>query len=272
MKVLAGDNIGIIKLVDVTNKKVECKFGEQTSNNDVIKICKVEESKQSLSSSILSNDFAVFKKKDFTIINTVNQLTVFNLSLNKFNNEKDDSCDPNSFLKYDISKFYNNSNNSDYFIPGIIKNSKIYLSNSLGNIRSISFKERSDQDEEYILSNDNFNVLENPKISKLEKLVDLKNGNNQDRFACLYNNSPFKIFDLNKECFSFKSKNVPNDELDLRVDIWDTDLVEIEGKNDVFYVSTGYGKVSIFNLRSEHMILELNHNQLLIKQNLTKFL
>ena len=80
------------------------------------------------------------------------------------------------------------------------------------------------------------------------------------------------MFNFDKNVITWNGKNVPNDELDLRVDIWDTDLVEIDGKNDVFYVSTGYGKVSIFNLRSEHMILELNHNLLLIKQNLTKFL
>lgn len=247
MKVLTGDNIGIVKLLDVTNKKVEFKFGEHSTNNDVIKILKVKENEEDILSSNLSNDFAVFKKNDFSIINTANQLIVYNLSLNKFNGEKDDNNNSNSFLKYDISKFYNNSNNSDFFIPGVIKKSKIYLCNSLGNVRMVDFSNKTslNNEEDYNLLEESFNILENPKISKMEKLINLKYGNNQDRFACLYNNSPFKIYDLNKECFSFKSKNVPNDELDLKVDIWDTDLVEVEGRTDVFYVSTGYGKVRL---------------------------
>jgi hypothetical protein len=66
---------------------------------------------------------------------------------------------------------------------------------------------------------------------------------NLNSFYCLFQEAPLKIYDINKEKFSFISRNVPNDELSLKVPIWDTDVVQSLNQENVFYVSTGYGKV-----------------------------
>lgn len=72
-----------------------------------------------------------------------------------------------------------------------------------------------------------------------------------DEFYCLYQDTPLKIFDIEKGSVIFKSKNVPNDELDLRVPIWDTDVVEDESRPSLFYVSNGFGKIRTYDRKAK---------------------
>eukprot|EP00340_Litonotus_pictus_P008957 CAMPEP_0170518546 /NCGR_PEP_ID=MMETSP0209-20121228/4212_1 /TAXON_ID=665100 ORGANISM="Litonotus pictus, Strain P1" /NCGR_SAMPLE_ID=MMETSP0209 /ASSEMBLY_ACC=CAM_ASM_000301 /LENGTH=303 /DNA_ID=CAMNT_0010804147 /DNA_START=79 /DNA_END=990 /DNA_ORIENTATION=- len=104
---------------------------------------------------------------------------------------------------------------------------------------------KTNKQEECLFEKSQFSLLENR--GSLEKIVKFKN--DSAKFFCLYQEVPIRIFDLNKEDFSFRSKNVPNDELDLKVPIWDTDVVQDRNSETVFYVSTGYGKIRTYDSR-----------------------
>lgn len=59
-----------------------------------------------------------------------------------------------------------------------------------------------------------------------------------------FKNHPFRIFDLEKEDFSFKAKNVANDELDLTVPMFDTDICYKSSEPSIIFCATGFGQVA----------------------------
>lgn len=85
--------------------------------------------------------------------------------------------------------------------------------------------------------------LGDAKIFKVSnKLQTIKNNRNQLEFFCLFKDSPIQIYDINGKQV-WKAKNLPHDELDLKVNMWDTDVVQLKSNPNHFYVSTAYGEV-----------------------------
>lgn len=64
----------------------------------------------------------------------------------------------------------------------------------------------------------------------------------------VFKNAPFSIYDINANKVSFKAKNLPHDELDLKVSMWDTDIVNLSNNPNAIYTSTAYGEVIISKL------------------------
>lgn len=258
MKILVGDNLGLTRLVDLKKKEVEVKYGEPKADNSIIWLDKLS----SYNNSYFKNEFAILTKDQFKIVNPFSQEMLFDISANTLYNN---SLKLNN---YDISQFYNSATKKT-FSSGFIKydtNSlnadfmNIFLFNNKGEISIVSNKSSSNTSNKKRKSSINSNssnkgTIADFKLSEfttemklmeqfgtLEKVVPLKS--NENEFIALYQDLPLRIFDINKETCTFKSKNVANDELDLKVPIWDTDIVEDPTRNGVFYVSTAYGKVS----------------------------
>ena len=78
-----------------------------------------------------------------------------------------------------------------------------------------------------------------------KKLQKISDSFSTQEFFCLQKDSPISIFDIQKKQISWKAKNLPNDELDLQVPIWDIDVGQSKKNENLFYVSTSYGEVKI---------------------------
>lgn len=102
--------------------------------------------------------------------------------------------------------------------------------------------------EEFDFTEDSLKGIKLDKSLKLNRISALKN---QHEFFALFEDCPLRIFDINKDAISFKSKNVPNDELDLRVPIFDTDVVQENSNHNVFYVSTAFGKIRTYDRKAK---------------------
>jgi len=63
--------------------------------------------------------------------------------------------------------------------------------------------------------------------------------------------SPFTIFDINEKKYTFKAKNLPDDELGLRVDMWDTDILNLSSNLNSIYTSTAYGEIRFYDKLSK---------------------
>jgi len=65
----------------------------------------------------------------------------------------------------------------------------------------------------------------------------------QNEVLSIYKNSAFTIYDINSNKISFRAKNLPNDELELKVEMWDTDILSLSGSINSIYTSTIFGEV-----------------------------
>jgi hypothetical protein len=59
----------------------------------------------------------------------------------------------------------------------------------------------------------------------------------------VFKNSPFTIYDINSNKVSFRAKNLPHDELDLKVDMFDTDILHLSNNVNAIYTTTAFGEV-----------------------------
>ena len=100
-----------------------------------------------------------------------------------------------------------------------------------GNIQLLSF------DDEIKLKCEQ--TFENCLSNNLQKLKFYQ----QNEVFSIYKNAPFTIYDVNSNKITFKAKNLPHDELDLKVDIWDTDILSLSKSINSIYTSTAYGEV-----------------------------
>jgi len=84
----------------------------------------------------------------------------------------------------------------------------------------------------------------------------------QNEVLSIYKNSAFTIYDINSNKISFRAKNLPNDELDLKVEMWDTDILSLSGSINSIYTSTIFGEVWFIWNRSDFTIRKLNQDRL----------
>jgi len=106
------------------------------------------------------------------------------------------------------------------------------LGDSNGNLNLISFDDEIKVKTEQIYEN---SIPKNLQKIKLYQ---------DNQIYSVYKNSPFTIYDITTNKISFRARNLPNDELDLKVDIWDTDILNLSNSINSIYTSTAYGEVS----------------------------
>jgi hypothetical protein len=105
------------------------------------------------------------------------------------------------------------------------------LGDDKGNLRLVSF-----DDEIKVKAEQNY---DNCLPKNLQKLKFYQ----ENEVLSIYKNAPFCIYDINSNKVSFKAKNLPNDELDLKVEMWDTDILNLSRSVNSIYTSTAYGEV-----------------------------
>lgn len=197
MKVIVGDELGLIKCIDANKKIMESKFGEIGKNNCVIGIDSLFQNSTNLLSVTHSENFYILDWKDKTI--------KYRQNINE---------------KYTAQVVKKGSNNST-----------VLLSNENNSIDLFQF------DEDLEISN--YNEFE----TGLKNLFSIKNSYVENEIFCLGKKSVLQVYDFEQNKITWRSKNVPNDELDLMVPIWDTDLTQNKSNPNIFYTSTAFGNV-----------------------------
>ena len=105
------------------------------------------------------------------------------------------------------------------------------LGNSDGNLKVLSF------DDEIKLKVEQ--SFEDCLPKNLQKLKFYK----EKEIFSIFKHAPFHIYDINTNKVSFRAKNLPHDDLDLKVDMWDTDIIYLKGNPNCIYTSTAFGEV-----------------------------
>lgn len=197
MKIIVGDELGLIKCIDVNKSLVESKYGEIKKNNSVLGIDFLFQNSTDLLSITHQEKFYILDWKTKTI--KYNQL---------------------------INETY-----TSQVVKKAVDSSTVLLSGINNTIDLFQF----DKDLEIT----NYIKFD----TELKNLFCLKNSFVENEIFCLSKKSPLQVYDINQNKITWKSKNVPHDELDLMVPIWDTDLTQNKSNSNVFYTSTAYGNV-----------------------------
>ena len=216
MKIFSGDEFGIIRLTSTKTKRVIDKYGDLNRDNEIIKIYKspLEENKDN-----------------------------FNLYITS----KYDTYTLNWNLKKIISSFKNKENKNICSTMKNLKESNLLINgNEKSEISIINFSK-----ENTFKSNKKLIPIENPNPNLRIKLSNIENSNyNKESIYLMYENTPLLLYNIEKEKIEFKGKNLPHDELGLRIPIYDTSLNEVKNNNRLIYVSTAYGEIRLYDLRA----------------------
>ena len=119
-----------------------------------------------------------------------------------------------------------------WFRKFYVKKRTVILGDLNGNINLLSF------DDEIKLKCEQ--SYDNCFASNLQKIKLYQ----QNEVFSIYKNAPFTIYDINSNKITFKAKNLPHDELDLKVDMWDTDILNLSKSVNSIFTSTAYGEVN----------------------------
>ncbi len=214
MKILSGDEFGILRLSSTKTKKVIDKYGELNKNNEIIKIYKspLEENNENF------NLFITSKYETYTL---------------------------NWNIKKKISLI---ENKEDKNICSTMKNldsSIIINGNGKGEITILNINEYKHKSTTKKIP------IQNPNPNLKIKLTNIENSTfNSESIYIMYENTPLLLYNIEKDKIEFKGKNLPHDELGLRIPIYDTSLFEVKNNNRLIYVSTGYGEIRLYDLRA----------------------
>lgn len=199
MKLIVGDELGLLKCVDAEKKILESKYGEIKKNNSVIGIDNLFSDSRNL--------LSVTHQENFYILDWNDKSIKYNQNINE---------------KY-----------TSQVVKKGIDSSTVFLSSESNNIDVFQF------DREMEITN--YFKFE----TGIKNLFSLKNSSQPNEIFCLNKKTTLQVYDSVQNKITWKSKNVPNDELDLMVPIWDTDLAQNKSNHNLFYTSTAFGNVSI---------------------------
>ena len=232
MKIISGDEFGIIKLISTKEKKVIEQCGSMDSSKSIVNIFsnfKIKENDSEENSEISE------KENLNLFVSSLHENYILNWDekriISSYNNENPDI----NFISSTI-KFPSNDNKNTIFINGTSDNK----------LEVITFNEEN----EYI-NNSSYIPLDKPNIKPKIILKGVSNSvYNKDCIYSLYKNSPLVLYNIQEEKIEFKGKNLPNDELNLVIPMYDTDIVEVKNNPRLNYVSTAYGEIRLYDKKA----------------------
>ena len=242
MKIITGDEFGLIKLISTENKKVIDQYGTMDSSKSIINIFsnyKIKDNNKRENNSEEIED----EEEEHEEIEENLKLYVTSLHENYILD----------WYNKNIISSYNNENNDISFISSTIK----FPSNDNNN--TIFINGTSDSHINIV----NFNEENKYKNSSIYMPVDTSNKNlkiklsgvsdsiyNKDSVYLLYRNTPLVLYNIEEKKIEFKGKNLPNDELNLKIPIHDTDIVEVKNNPRLNYVSTAFGEIRLYDKKA----------------------
>ena len=232
MKIISGDEFGLIKLISTKEKKVIDQYGSLDSSKSII--------------NIFSN-FTI-KENDNDENSEYSELENLNLFVS--------SLHENYILNWETKRkisSYNNENADFNFISSTIKfpsndnkNTILINGTSDNKLNVVSFN-----DENKFINSSCYIPLDNPNMKPKIILKGTSNSiYNKDCIYALYKNSPLVLYNIQEKKIEFKGKNLPNDELNLSIPIYDTDIIEVKNNPRLNYVSTAYGEIRLYDKKA----------------------
>ena len=217
MKIISGDEFGILKLISTKNKSVQDTFGVLNAEHEVLSIIK-----SPLTTSMEDLHLIVTElKANYVLDWTTKEVRSI------YQNES--STFTSSILKHNANKNILISSNKDNTITTQVINDEY------------QFESTSTRP---ILDNVNPNLH-----IRLNRICD-SSFPNSDCIYGLFENTPLAIFNIEKNKVEFRGKNLPNDELNLRIPMYDTYAVESVSNPRNVYVSTAYGDIRLYDKKA----------------------
>ena len=228
MKIISGDEFGLIKLISTQQKKVIDQYGSIDSSKSIINIF----SKYNINELNLDENSENENNQNINLfVSSLHEN--YNLDWNNkriissYKNE-----DPEINFISSTIKFEANKNNNAIIINGTSDNK----------LNIVSFNE----DNEFVGSSI-YTPLESSNIT----LKRISNSLfNKDSVYALYKNTPLVLYNIQNQKIEFKGKNLPNDELNLTIPMHDTDVVEVKNNPRLNYVSTAYGEIRLYDKKA----------------------
>ena len=243
MKIISGDEFGLIKLISTQKKQVLDQYGAIDSSKSILNIFsnkKIELKDNNDNSDSKDEEKEEEEKKSEKELNlyvsSINENYILNWETKKIISSYKNENPSISFISSTI-KFPSPSNSNTVFINGT----------SDDKINVVSFN----NENKYLDSKVFWPVDNSNKFLKI-KLRGIANSiyNNNESVYCLYQNTPIVLYSIEKEKIEFKGKNLPHDELGLKIPIYDTDVVEIKNNPRLNYVSTAYGEIRFYDKKA----------------------
>ena len=235
MKIITGDEFGLIKLISTQSKSVIDQYGSLDSSKSIINIFSNNKIEQIDNSEENEDEESETKDNLNLYISSINENYILNWDSKKvISSYKNENLDI-SYISSAI-KFPYNSNNNTIFINGT-SDSKVNL---------VSF------DEQLKFNNSSiYTPLDTSNKNLKIKLRGIANSlYNADSAYLLYQNNPFILYNINQQKIEFKGKNLPNDELNLRIPMHDMDIVEVKNNPRLNYISTAYGEIRLYDKKA----------------------
>ena len=235
MKIITGDEFGIIKLISTQSKTVIDQYGALDSSNSIINIFSNNKIEQINYSEENEEEESETKDSLNLYVSSLNENYILNWdSKNIISSYKNENLDIN-YISSTI-KFPYERNKNTVFING--------LSDSRVNI--VSFNEELKFNNSSIYS-----PLDTSNKNLKIKLRGVANSiYNLDSVYLLYQNNPFILYNINEQKIEFKGKNLPNDELNLRIPMHDMDIVEVKNNPRLNYISTAFGEIRLYDKKA----------------------
>ena len=235
MKIIIGDEFGIIKLISTQSKTVIDQYGSLDSSNSIINIFSNNKIEQINYSEENEEEESETKDSLNLYVSSLNENYILNWDakniISSYKNENLDITYISSTIKFPYER-----NKNTVFING--------LSDSRVNI--VSFN------EELKFNNSSmYSPIDTSNKNLKIKLRGVANSiYNTDSVYLLYQNNPFILYNINEQKIEFKGKNLPNDELNLRIPMHDMDIVEVKNNPRLNYISTAFGEIRLYDKKA----------------------
>ena len=227
MKIISGDEFGIIKSCNTKTKAIEATFGNFDTQNEIVNIYKDNNTNTNTNDDDVNHNvlYVSTKCRQFTLDWERKQI-ISEYKLNNHNNKITSST-----LKAHEQQKYNSLISSltsnDIVVSVFNKNTHKAISNNV--ITPLPN------------ANPNLHIKLNTVVNSIY---------NCESVYTLYENMPMVLFNVEQKKIEFKAKNLPHDELNLKIPIYDTSACEVKSNPRNVYVATGYGDIRLYDMKA----------------------
>ena len=232
MKIITGDEFGLIKLISTQERRVIDQYGTLNSSKSILNIfsdyvIKDNNSEDNESNEDIENlNLFISSLHENYILNWENKRII-----SSYKNDND-----NITLISSTIKFPYNGNKNTIFINGT----------SDDKLNIVTFNENNKYiDSSFYVPLENKNAYQKIKLKNISNSI-----YNSDSVYALYQNSPFVLYNIQEQKIEFKAKNLPNDEFNLVIPMHDTDIVEVKNNPRLNYVSTADGDIRLYDKKA----------------------
>ena len=221
MKIIVGDELGFLKLVNTKTKAIQDSFGVMDVNHKILNVIKSPKTTSMADLHLIVTESKAQYVLDWS---TKDVKALYEM----------DKAETNNYFTSSILKTYNDNN-----LLLSCDTKAIITSHNINSDYTFSNKQT-------------FSVNPNPNQLFSSNAIKIMNSsyNNPDNIYVLYQNNPFVMYNATTQKIEFKAKNVPNDELNLRVPMFDTWAEESKINPRNVYISTGYGDIRVYDKKA----------------------